>query len=208
MCYTLYENAFINNDNNTEQALERITKEKEYLEYINNHIFNVKKAYLMYFVPLLSKTSISRLVSDDELKNAIRETALKVKVHDASKFSDAEFDGYRMKYYTTTYEAVDEEFKELAEERFEECWKHHYTNNDHHPKYWVNPETGVPRDMSLPAIIEMICDWESMSIIENSNTVEWYNKFATKEKSEMSENTRKIVEDLLLNVLHGNSVEN
>ena len=34
------------------------------------------------------------------------------------------------------------------------------------------------------------------------------NKFATIEKKAMSENTRKIVEDLLLNVLHGNSVEN
>ena len=62
--------------------------------------------------------------------------------------------------------------------------------------------------MSLDAIIEMICDWEAVSTMFGTNTVEWYKtKAVDYEQKMMTQNTKDIVEDLLFNVLHGNSAE-
>ena len=185
-------------------SMERIRKEKEYLEYIQEHINFVKKAYKMFMIALFSVNSISTLISDEELKNAIESLVTDIETHDASKFSDSEFDGYREKYYPTKREqAESEEYKKEMEERYEECWKHHYQTNDHHPKHWYDEETKTAKDMSLRAIIHMLCDWEAMSLKFNTNTLEWYEKDATDEKAVMSQNTKNIVEDLLNNVLHG-----
>ena len=56
--------------------------------------------------------------------------------------------------------------------------------------------------MSLKAIIEMICDWESMALKFDSDTIKWYEEEAEDEKKCMSTNTKQIVEELLYNVLH------
>lgn len=186
-----------------DDSMERIRKEKEYLEYIIEHINFVKKAYTLYMVPLLEQNNISTLVSDEELKDAIEELALTIETHDASKFSDSEFDGYRLKYYPTKRENQEsEEFKLAAEQRYEECWKHHYTVNWHHPEHWLNHDTGVCTDMTLGAIVEMLCDWEAMSLKFNTDTAEWYKNEAIDEKKAFSLNSKAIIEDLLFNVLH------
>ena len=97
----LNETAVVFDDND---SFERNLKEKEYLDYIIDHINNVKKAYEIYMIPLLSANNISSLISDEEFKNAIRTVGEILDTHDASKFSDSEFDGYREKYYPTTRE--------------------------------------------------------------------------------------------------------
>ena len=56
--------------------------------------------------------------------------------------------------------------------------------------------------MTLDAIVEMLCDWEAMSLKFNTNTVEWYKNEAIDEKKAFSLNTKAIVEDLLFNILH------
>ena len=56
--------------------------------------------------------------------------------------------------------------------------------------------------MTLRAIIEMICDWEAKSLKFKSNTLEWYTNDAEDEKAAMTDNTKKIVEELLFNVIH------
>lgn len=200
------ENIIYDNDD----SMERLRKEQEYLNYINEHIDFVKKAYVLYMVPLLAndRNNISSLVSDEELKNAIRQLSLTITTHDASKFSDAEFDAYRAKYHPTKRESQidDEEYKKIMEDKYQEAWKHHYQTNEHHPQHWVDSETGVPTDMSLGAIIEMLCDWEAMSLKFSTNTLEWYENDATDEKNAMTDKTRQIVEDLLYNVLHNTSV--
>ena len=193
------ETAIIFDDND---SLERNKQEQIYLDYINEHISLVKKAYEIYMIPLIDKNNISSLISDEELKNAISEVGKYIDTHDASKFSDSEFDGYRAKWYPTTRElAGDDNYKHDVDERYEECWKHHYQINKHHPKYWVNDD-GTCRDMTLDAIVEMLCDWEAMSLKFGTSTVEWYNNKAEDEKSCFSPTTKSIVEDLLFNVLH------
>lgn len=204
MGFVLNENSIITRiDNDAETKLE---KEQEYLDYINEHINFVKKSFDNYIRPMMRMNNISTLLSDEEIKRAIVYLMTTIDTHDASKFSDAEFDGYRIKYYPTPLEeskiAEDEDVKRLIEERYDECWEHHYTVNVHHPKHWLNKETNIPEDMSLDAILEMICDWEAMSLKFGTSTLKWYENDAKDEKACISPKTKQIVEDLLYNVIH------
>lgn len=188
---------------NEEDTLERNMKEQEYLEYIKDHINRVQVAFNMYIAPLREKNNISSMFSDEEIKNTIDRVEENIKRHDDSKFSDDEFDGYRAKYYPTNLEkSLGSEYDEMLQRRYDECWKSHYTNNPHHPEHWVNHETGVRNDMSLEAIMEMLCDWEAMSAKFNTNTLEWYENSAKDEKAAFSDNTKRIVEEFLYNILH------
>ena len=189
-------------DNN--ENLERIKKEKEYYNYIVKHIENVKEALNRYFIPLLDRNNICNTVSDDELFSAIECVSNRVDLHDSSKFLDDEFDSYRAKYYPTANESKgDAEYIALVNDKYQDAWKHHYSNNPHHPEYWIDAKTNTPRDMSLDAIVEMICDWEACSTMFGTATPEWYKtKAVNDEQKAMTQNTRNIVEDLLFNVLH------
>lgn len=193
---------------NNDDSYERIRKEKEYLNYITEHINFVKRAYVEYMVPLLDKTCISQLISDNDLKDAIEKLSLTIETHDASKFSDSEFDGYRMKYYPTVSESTraseDTDFAQTMEDRYNDCWEHHYQTNEHHPEYWYDFENKVAKDMRLQAIIEMLCDWGAMSLKFNSRMLDWWEKDpgGREEKEKiMSENTIKLVDELMYNVL-------
>ena len=184
-------------------AMERNKKEEEYLEYIKEHIKNVIDCYNNYMIPLLDETNISSEVSDEDIKDAIKDLGEIIETHDTSKFTDAEFGGYRAKYYPTYQEQIqDNDYKRKIDDWYQECWEHHYKTNDHHPMYWVNEELLEPVDMSLRAIIEMLCDWEAVSLYQGTSTVDWYKNYAEDEKKAMSLNTKAIVEDLLFNVLH------
>ena len=96
--------------------------------------------------------------------------------------------------------------KSNLEERYQECWKHHYTVNAHHPEHWLDHENNTCTDMTLEAIVEMICDWEAMSLKFGTSTLKWYET-ADDEKRCFSVKTKEIVEDLMYNVIH-NSVSN
>lgn len=204
MGFVLTENSLITNIE--DDSVARLDKEQEYLDYINEHINFVQKAYEMYMLPLLNMTNISTLISDEELKNTIINLKPVIETHDASKFSDAEFDGYRMRWHPTVAEESkqkeDQELQVTIRERYEKCWEHHYTVNAHHPKHWVDPETGIAKDASLDAIIEMICDWEAMSLKFGTSILKWYENDAKDEKAAMSAKTKQIVEDLMYNVIH------
>ena len=198
----LNEVALILDDND---AVERNEKEAEYLSYIKDHINNVRKAFVVYIVPILkNRTNISPLFSDEEFKQAAVDVYKRLDDHDASKFSDYEFDGYRAKWYPTNRELnYDQDYIDKMEERYAEAWDHHATSNPHHPKHWYDPENNVSRDMSLDAIIEMLCDWLAMGIYYGTSTLLWYENQAEDEKQYMSPKTKEIVEDLLYNVIFG-----
>lgn len=186
-------------------AAERNEKEAEYLSYIKDHINNVRKAFVMYIVPILkNRTNISPFFSDEEFKRAAVDVYKRLDDHDASKFSDYEFDGYRAKWYPTNRELnYDQDYIDKMEERYAEAWDHHATSNPHHPKHWYDPENKVSRDMSLDAIIEMICDWASFTLRNGTSMLLWYENQAEDEKQYMSPKTKEIVEDLLYNVIYG-----
>lgn len=175
-------------------SIEVINKEKEYLNYIENHVNRVKKAYNDYFVPLLNIDNMDTTnFSFQELKDAIREAEPIIDNHDLSKYSSIEFYPYRMKYYPTNTEKNDKELMEINKEKYKNAWIHHYKNNPHHPEYWVNDINSSINDMELKYIVEMLCDWMSFG----DNTKEWYENKAVDEKEAMSERTKLIVEELM-----------
>jgi len=77
--------------------------------------------------------------------------------HDASKLIEPELSSFaksvgklqEARYGTDEYQALLEELKP--------CIAKHYEDNDHHPEHY---EEGI-KDMSLLAILEMLCDWKA-----------------------------------------------
>ena len=152
-------------------------KENEYKAYIKEHFTNVNTAFLKYGINMAKRLFITP-------------GALYVRVikHDDSKYLKEEFDGYRQYFYPCSGE-------EKNEKLFNDAWKHHYKNNDHHPEYWVDEVTGDIKDMPVECIAEMLLDWEAMSMKFGGNTYDYYMK--EKDNKPFSENTKKVIEDLI-----------
>ncbi len=110
-----------------------------------------------------------------------------IKEHDASKFSEEEFEPYAQKWFNNSGETPE----------YEEAWKHHWMNNEHHPEFWLG------EDMPLIYILEMICDWGSFSI-KSGNMKElsdfYYNEAKDDEEKNLSDNTKEIIEDILAQI--------
>lgn len=172
---------------------------QDYRNYLIKHIENVQKGYRILILPLVRKDINSNYFTKDDLMKAISNLDKHIYLHDTSKWSKEEFDAYRYKFYPTKYEKSDPNYSENVKRVFGLGWKHHHENNEHHLNYWC--EDGIKRDMPLDFILEMICDWYSMSVYFKSSILEWYEKDAKKEKAMMTEKTRNIVDDLLYNVL-------
>lgn len=176
-----------------------IGKNQEYLEYISEHIENVKSAYRFLFSNPAIRLEIDGYTQEQLIKlyDSLEEDILN---HDQSKYSNEEFYAYRIKFFPTDYEGhkmeTDEEFSKEVDENFEEAWKHHYENNDHHPKFWKGEE------MSLKAILHMICDWEAMSKKFGGSVIKWYTTKADEEKKDLNPKTKVLLESILEQIYH------
>lgn len=191
----IIEGNFINMISDSSDSLEKNQKQEEYIDYIETHREKVQAAYEKYFIPLLEQEFELNSCSVEEFKQAIQEAANNISTHDESKYMDIEFEPYRLRFYPT------EEENEILKSgdakiqqgmNFEAAWEHHYKNNPHHPKYWVQ-EDGSIRDMDLKYIIEMICDWMSFG----DDIRDWYHYKAKDEKNSMSARTKEIVEEII-----------
>eukprot|EP00339_Tiarina_fusa_P024597 CAMPEP_0117038472 /NCGR_PEP_ID=MMETSP0472-20121206/27060_1 /TAXON_ID=693140 ORGANISM="Tiarina fusus, Strain LIS" /NCGR_SAMPLE_ID=MMETSP0472 /ASSEMBLY_ACC=CAM_ASM_000603 /LENGTH=161 /DNA_ID=CAMNT_0004748691 /DNA_START=144 /DNA_END=629 /DNA_ORIENTATION=- len=67
-------------------------------------------------------------------------------LHDLSKLSPSEFTPYANHFFGN------------SSKHFDEAWKHHYENNDHHIEYWKGEM--VP----IEALMEIIADWFAASL--------------------------------------------
>ena len=151
--------------------------QKEYLEYIEAHKERVKK-----FADWLEENcpEVFEGVDLDAFHDIIEE-------HDESKFSEEEFEPYAQKWFV--------DGKKTPE--YEEAWKHHWMNNEHHPEYWLG------EDMPYIYILEMICDWGSFSI-DKGDLGElsdfYYNKAKEDPEKNFSDATQEIIEDVLTRI--------
>ena len=170
---------------------EHQAKKTEYLEYLYNHKLNVIKTFDEYIQPLVLDNP------SNELKEAIMLAGRHIQDHDASKYSYEEFEPYRYHFYPTELEKSDKNYTKYDNRMFPKAVEHHYKNNPHHIYYWKD---GNP---SLDYILEMLCDWFSVGRFFHSSTLDWYTNEADKEKSAMSYETRKTIEDLLFNKIKG-----
>lgn len=126
--------------------------------------------------------------------------------HDLSKFLPSEFKPYALKFYGGDYAYKIFE----VEENFDRAWLRHQNRNPHHWKYWVTSISncsntiqdrtvlttyfnGIPLEMPLKYVIEMICDWRGagMAIHGRNEVVEWYHK--NKKSMLLHPNTRTVV---------------
>ena len=148
--------------------------QKEYLEYVNAHKERVEKfaVWLLDNCPELFEG-----VDKDDFWDLIKE-------HDESKFSEEEFEPYAQKWFGDGKKTFE----------YEEAWKHHWMNNEHHPEYWLG------EDMPYIYILEMICDWGSFSIASGDMgelSDFYYNKAKADPEKNLSEATQEIIEDIL-----------
>lgn len=148
-------------------------KEKEYKEYIDTHIENVRKAY----------DHIVKQYAEDELTaNQLKQLETNLDKHDEDKNIPSIFDAYRRNHYP-----INDEEKEAAEEDYDIAWSYHKTHNPHHWEYWLNGAEEFAQDINKNemklAYFEMLCDWLSFGFREEDTSATgestefevWYN---------------------------------
>lgn len=160
---------------------------EKYNEYIIEHRQNVAKAFNWLVENLPELFTDSKFESDCEWLCCFE--------HDQSKFDDEEYEAYDAYFYggNRSYEVVQD---------FRYAWLYHIHRNQHHWQYWVlindDPNEGdIILDMPYNYIIEMICDWWAFSWNSgNLNEIfDWYEEH--KDYMKLSDNTRKMVENIL-----------
>ena len=161
----------------------------QFLNMINENLDGYQEEYKNYIIE--HKARVQKFA--DWLKENVQEVFETVdleafdeviKEHDESKFEEPEFEAYAERFYNNGEENLE----------FEEAWKHHYMNNEHHPEHWLG------EDMPLIYILEMLCDWGSFSI-DKGDLKElskyYYSQARDDEEKNLSENTKLIIEEIL-----------
>lgn len=128
------------------RGFEYIKKTREYLDYIEEHLQNVRKAWETIKV----KCADMDFVIEGESRDAIEQDVLD---HDLSKFSSSEFTQYRANFKPTDFEVG-------GESAFSNAWEHHYKSNSHHWQNWTKGRyTEIEK---MECCVGMIIDWTAM----------------------------------------------
>jgi len=101
------------------ELLKQIEKTRNYLDYIENHVKNVRAA----FGVVRNKCSDMKVIYDDHLYSLLER---EIYYHDISKLSQEEFIPYRKKFYPVN------DLEENDSMSFSKAWEHHKENNHHH----------------------------------------------------------------------------
>lgn len=183
-----------------------------YDDYLYHHIANVKKAY-QWLVD-------NHLLDDIFTSDAIADAKKYVDAHDASKYDEEEYTGYRQYFDPTDKEissdapAYEKPGDPLHGDReiFKYSWLHHSHKNPHHWEHHIlmnedEPGKVVALLMPEPYVIEMLADWLSFSIAKGDPTeiIDWYNE--KKSGLILHPSTRHDVERVLKKIADINKVE-
>lgn len=152
------------------QIIEQINKTREYLDYIEEHVLNVQKA----FGVMKEKCKDMRFIYDDLFYHTLN---LDIERHDLSKLSENEFIQYRKAFYSTEFEPKYD---------MTEAWKHHKTHNSHHWENWtLNTSCTIhPDDWEIDCA-HMVCDWMAMGYKFGDTAQLYYER--NKEKIKLPE---------------------
>lgn len=145
--------AYIERDQMEAQKL--IKKTREYLDYVDEHIENVRKA----FIEVSDACNGMAWVSDDYTWHRIRR---EVELHDVSKLSARELTQYRDYFYP-----VGDQVNRIE---FDEAWRHHKANNSHHHEV---VKTQID-------IIHMVIDWTAMGYKFGDTAQSYYENNKTR----------------------------
>lgn len=164
-------------------------KAEEYKKYIRNHINNVKKAFEEYGEIVAEAVGCNYEILS---KN--------IEVHDESKYSDEEFNGYRQYFYPTEFEVVSkpgETGRFGDQDAMNLAFKHHVTVNAHHPEFWIviSPSGELePQRMTKTAIAEMLLDWKAMEYNPGAKGFKWYYENKAFEDHMFHPDTKELID--------------
>lgn len=127
-----------------------IHKTREYLDYLENHIENICRA----FQEITDACEDMPFVSDAFTWEALRQQVIN---HDISKFSMEEFTQYRESFFP-----VNESPSVPLDPK---AWEHHTAHNHHHHQ----------TAQSQIDIVHMIIDWTAMGYYYQDTAQEFYN---------------------------------
>lgn len=145
------------------QILEQIKQTRKYLDYIEEHALNVRKAWQ----EIQAKCKDMNIVYDDFYYNWIGDEVFR---HDLSKLSEQEFVQYRKAFYPTDTE---KKYDMSA------AWEHHKANNMHHWENWTNSPMHMPNEWAVHCT-HMVIDWMAMGYKFGDTARQYYE--ANKEK--------------------------
>ena len=152
------------NDPNISQ--EQKIQEEKYKKYIDNHKSKVIETW-----EELKKNKIiyEYIITQSESKDIIEIINKNISNHDNSKYEEEEWEPYRKRFYP-----INEEEKNKSKKEFSKAWKHHKKNNTHHHEHWE--EINQNEKMPFYDVVEMCCDWISMSKVLGGTAINWYNQ--------------------------------
>jgi len=146
-------------------TLDKIEKTRQYLDYLEKHIHNIKKAWNY----LQEKCKDMRFIHDDFVFFSIDG---QVEYHDISKLSEHEFVQYRRHFYPCNEEDVYD---------IKEAWEHHKKENPHHWQHWTNKEYYHPYELEINCV-HMIIDWMAMGYVFGDTPQKYYESNKNKIK--------------------------
>jgi len=153
------------------QVQDYIDATRQYLDYVEEHVQNVAKAFDELSLACDGK---EWWVGDDFAWHTIR---AEVERHDLSKLSKDEFVQYRDNFYPVTPE-------DKKNSGFDEAWENHKASNPHH-----HETVGTYND-----IVHMVIDWIAMSYKFGDNPREFYEK--TKPAMNIKDEWHREIENL------------
>lgn len=141
------------------KTIEVIQKTREYLDYIEEHINNVQKAWN----ELKVKCKDMAFIWDDYRYFSIQDM---VDRHDMSKLSEKEFIQYRKFFYP---------LKKEQKYDIREAWGNHKKENPHHWENWTKEDFYNPYAQEVHCV-HMILDWMAMGYKFGDTAQEYYEK--------------------------------
>ncbi len=163
------------------RGLVHIDKMVEYLDYLREHILNVKKAW----EEVQSKCKDMRVVWDDYYFHWLDS---EVRFHDVSKFSEHELVQYRKSFY-----------KLKSEEKYDmsQAWEHHKSSNTHHWENWIAKEMSHPNEWEIHCT-HMVIDWMAMGYKFGDTAKEYYE--TNKDRIDLPDYAVKYIYDIFKRV--------
>lgn len=140
--------------------IDKLNKFREYIDYIEEHYYNVQKSWELVQV----KCKDMHFIYDD---NLFFQLDAEIKNHDLSKLSGMEFTQYRQFFFPTNQEIKDKLL-------FSKAWDHHKVKNSHHWQTWTME--GFGRAKQELALVHNIVDWMAMGIKFNDTAKSYYEK--------------------------------
>ena len=139
------------------KGYEYVKRTREYLDYLEEHLSNVQKAWEV----LKIKCKDMRFIYDDYIYHTLDNLIYN---HDLSKFSKDEFTQYREAFFPVS------ECRSL-----DSAWDHHKDNNPHHWENWTKQEYTNPYEWEINCV-HMIIDWMAMGFKFNDTAQIYYEK--------------------------------